>query len=233
MRVRVTLTFVTLLLALGVIGTPAARADGEWRALFDGASLDGWRGYGRATPGPGWIVEDGAIVLDVEPGTDTVTAGDLITVERFGDFELELEWKIEPGGNSGLFFGVREIARHEAAYATGIEMQILDDERHPDGNSPLTSAGACYALYAPAADVVRPAGEYNAVRLVVQDRRVEHWLNGVRIVEYVIGSDDWNARVADSKFAGRWHFARYRQGHIGLQDHTDRVWFRNIRIREL
>ncbi len=233
MRVRALLLLIVPQLAPGAAGSTPAPADGEWRALFDGRTLDGWRGYGSAAPGPGWIVEDGAIVLDVGPDTDTVTAGDLITVERFGNFELELEWKIEPGGNSGLFFGVREIPRHDAAWASGVEMQILDDERHPDGNSPLTSAGACYALYAPVADVVRPAGEYNEVRLVVDNRRVEHWLNGVRIVEYVIGSDDWNARVADSKFADRWHFARYRHGHIGLQDHSDRVWFRNIRIREL
>jgi hypothetical protein len=144
-----------------------------------------------------------------------------------------LEWKISEGGNSGIFFGVREIEGQRVAYETGIEMQVLDDDGHADGARRETSAGSCYALYPPSRDVVRPVGEYNQVRISVRDSHVEHWLNGEKIAEYTIGSDDWNARVAASKFADWPHFARYRKGHISLQDHTDRVWFRNIRIREL
>lgn len=206
---------------------------GNWVELFNGENLDGWRGYNADTPGAEWIVEDGAIVLDVDEDTDEMTAGDLITEKQYRNFELELEWKVPEAGNSGIFYGVREIPGHEVAYETGIEMQVLDDERHPDGRVPETSAGACYGLYGPGDKTLRPVGEYNTARLIVKDGHVQHWLNGEKIVEYVIGSDDWNERVANSKFAEWEHFARYRRGHIGLQDHTDRVWFRNIRIREL
>jgi hypothetical protein len=206
---------------------------GEWVELFNGHDLDGWRSYNAEMPASGWIVEDGAIVLEVDEDTTEMTAGDLITAKQYENFELELEWKISEGGNSGIFYGVREIPGQEVAYETGIEMQILDNERHQDGKNPETSTGACYALYPPTEDVTRPVGEYNQVRLIVDDGHVEHWLNGEKIVEYVIGSDDWNERIANSKFADWEHFAKYREGHIGLQDHTDRVWFRNIRIREL
>lgn len=208
-------------------------ASSEWVELFNGENLEGWRSYNQDGPDSTWIVEDGAIVLNVDDDTDETTGGDLITADQYENFELELEWKISEGGNSGVFYGVREIEGHEVAYESGIEMQILDDDRHVDGKTPETSAGACYALYAPVGKNLRPVGEYNQVRLVVNNGNVEHWLNGEKIVSYVIGSDNWNRRIADSKFAGWEHFAKYRKGHIGLQDHTDRVWFRNIRLREL
>ena len=208
-------------------------AAGEWIDLFNGRNLNGWRSYGGGEPNEAWVIEDGVLFLDVDADTEETTGGDLITEDQYENFELELEWKLTEGGNSGIFYGVREIEGHEVAYETGIEMQILDDDRHPDGRLPETSAGACYALYGPAKDVVRPVGEFNKARLVVKDGHAEHWLNGQKIVEYEIGSEDWNRRVAESKFADWEHFARYRRGHIGLQDHTDPVWFRNIRIREL
>jgi hypothetical protein len=205
----------------------------EWKALFNGKNLEGWRSYGETEPNPAWIVEDGAIVLDADENTTSTTGGDLITDDQYENFELELEWKISKGGNSGVFFGVQEFPGQDVAYETGIEMQILDNDNHADGKMPETSAGACYALYAATEDVVRPVGEYNEVRLLVRDGNVEHWLNGHKIVEYQIASEDWTRRVAASKFADWPHFARTRKGHIALQDHTDRVWFRNIRLREL
>lgn len=205
----------------------------EWIELFNGSDLDGWRSYNEDAANPAWIVEDGAIVLDVDDETEEMTGGDLVSERQFENFELELEWKLSEGGNSGVFYRVREMPEHDVAYLTGIEMQILDDARHVDGGEPKTSAGACYALYPPTTDAARPVGEWNSVRLVVDNGHAEHWLNGQKIVEYVIGSDEWNERVAASKFADWEHFAEYPRGHIALQDHTDRVWFRNIRIREL
>lgn len=205
----------------------------EWKVLFNGENLDGWRSYGEEAPNPAWIVEDDAIVLDADENTTSATGGDLITEDQYENFELELEWKISEGGNSGIFFRVQEIPGQNVAYESGVEMQILDNDNHADGKIPETSAGACYALYAASEDVVRPVGEYNKVRLIVRDGNVEHWLNGHKIVEYQIGSEDWARRVATSKFADWLHFARYSKGHIALQDHTDRVWFRNIRLREL
>ena len=213
--------------------TLSQQAPGEWIELFNGENLDGWRSYGKATPNPAWIVEDGAIVLDADESTTSMTGGDLITNGQYESFELELEWKISSGGNSGIFFGVREIDGQNVAYETGVEMQVLDDDNHADGEQAITRAGACYALYAGSENIVRPVGQYNEVRLVVRGAYVEHWLNGRKIVEYEIGSDDWANRVAASKFADWEHFARYRKGHIALQDHTDRVWYRNIRLREL
>jgi hypothetical protein len=211
----------------------ADQAAGEWVVLFDGSNLDAWRGFNKDAPGAGWKIEDGALVLDVGPDVEEMTAGDLITRDQYENFELELEWKISEGGNSGIFYGVREYPDQDVAYETGIEMQVLDDSRHPDGKVPETSAGACYALYAPENKELRPVGEWNSVRLVVKDGHAEHWLNGKKIVEYQVGSDDWNRRVANSKFADWEHFAEFRRGHIGLQDHSDRVWYRNIRIRTL
>jgi hypothetical protein len=202
-------------------------------ALFNGKDLDGWHSYGAGAARPGWVVQDGAIMLDPGNDVEEQTGGDLLTNAQFDDFELELEWKITEGGNSGIFYGVQEIEGQDVAYLTGIEMQVLDDAHHADGKNPATSAGACYALYAPLQSMARPVGEFNEVRLIVSDGYVEHWLNGTKIVSYDIGSDDWNARVAKSKFADWPHFAKYRKGHIALQDHTDKVWFRNIRIREL
>ena len=240
MPIRNVTAIITCLVLLGGCNSGAPQeesmsrpAAGEWTVLFNGENLDGWRSYGETAPGSAWIVEDGSIVLDADETTSSMTGGDLITDSQYENFELELEWKISTGGNSGIFFGVREIEGQRIAYETGVEMQILDNDNHVDGELPETSAGSCYALYAPAENVLRPVGEFNEVRIIVRDASVEHWLNGEKIVEYSIGSKDWADRVAASKFSDWQHFARYRKGHIALQDHTDRVWFRNIRLREL
>lgn len=239
MPVKLFCSFIVITLLIGcsregTVEESAPRTAGaEWTVLFDGTSLAGWRSYNETEPGAEWIIEDGAIKLNVDDRTETMTGGDLITDGQYENFELELEWKITEGGNSGIFFGVREIEGHEVAYLTGIEMQVLDDDVHPDGQNPETSAGSSYALYPPTADVLRPVGEYNAVRIVVNNMEVEHWLNGTKVAAYTIDSPDWQERIAASKFADWEHFGIYRKGHIGLQDHTDPVWYRNIRIREL
>ncbi|MDH3222839.1 MAG: DUF1080 domain-containing protein [Gemmatimonadota bacterium] len=203
--------------------TPAEAAEG-WRLLS--TSLEGWRGYMREDVPGGWTAENG--VLTFSPGGE---GGDLITRDQFESFELALEWKIEPGGNSGIFYRVVEEGRY--AYWTGPEMQILDNARHPDGRSPLTSAGANYGLHAPPGDFTRPVGEWNEARIVVRGSDVEHWLNGQRVVSYTLGSPEWEALVAGSKFTEWPGYGQADRGHLGLQDHGDPVWFRNIRVRAL
>ncbi|MDJ0652598.1 MAG: DUF1080 domain-containing protein [Xanthomonadales bacterium] len=196
----------------------------DWQPLFDGQTLSGWRGYHDQSVPNGWRVEDG--LLHFSSGR-----GDLVTVETFSDFELSLEWKISEGGNSGIFYLAALGA--DQIYMSAPEMQVLDDERHRDGKDPLTSAGANYGLHPAPRGVVKPAGQWNAARIKVEDERIEHWLNGQLMVEYTIGSPEWQALVDDSKFTDWPEYGKSRTGHIGLQDHGDPVWYRNIRIRRL
>jgi hypothetical protein len=204
--------------------TDAERAEG-WRLLFDGKTTAGWRGYGRPTmPDDGWSVVDGAL-------TRTGRGGDIVTLDTYRDFELALEWKVPPGGNSGIFY--RAIEDSNAIYMSAPEYQVLDDAAHVDGRNPLTSAGAAYGLYAPPRGVVRPAGEWNQTRIVVRGSRVEHWLNGQQVVEYELQSADWKAKVAASKFKDWATYGTAAGGYLGLQDHGDRVQFRSIKVRSL
>jgi hypothetical protein len=200
------------------------QVDEGWRLLFDGRTTAGWRGFRQQGMPDGWQIVDGAL-------TRVAAGGDIVTSDQYEDFELALEWKLAEGGNSGIMFHVAEDA--EQTYHTGPEMQVLDDERHRDGQNPLTSAGSNYALHAPSQKTVKPIGEWNEVVLRVQDGRVEHWLNGVKVVEYELGSADWERRVAASKFTEWPRYGRTGRGHIALQDHGDWVAYRNIRIRPL
>jgi hypothetical protein len=202
-----------------------ARPDTSWQPLFDGASLAGWQG--QRTPGvipAGWAVVDGAITR-VGPGED------LVTVAQYASFVLEFEWMVTPGGNSGVFYRVDPEV--EVTYMSAPEYQVLDDAAHRDGASRLTSAGAAYGLYASPAGHTRPVGTWNQGRIVVDGARVEHWLNGTRLLAYELGSPDWEARVRASKFSAWPRYGRAARGRIGLQDHGDRVAFRNLRLAEL
>jgi hypothetical protein len=203
--------------------TPKETASG-WRLLFDGKTTRGWRGFLQDSAPAGWQVVDGAL-------TRVASGGDILTREKFRNFELTLEWNIAPGGNSGIFY--RGSEDDNAIYWTAPEMQVLDDAGHVDGKSRLTSAGALYDLYPPPPGVVKPAGQWNQVRIVVKGKHIEQWLNGVKVVECELGSPDWDAKVKASKFAGHPHFGRNPTGYIGLQDHGDRVAYRNIKIRVL
>jgi len=201
--------------------TEQERAQG-WRLLFDGTTTEGWRGFrSRAMPA-GWQVVDGAL-------TRVAEAGDIVTLDTFSDFELAFDWKIPPGGNSGVLFRVSEDV--EQAWNAGPEYQILDNAGHPEGLQPETAAGADYALHPPFRDVTRPPGEWNQGRIVVSGDHVEHWLNGEKVVDYEIGSDEWMARVSVSKFAPFPNFGRVRKGRIALQDHDTEVAYRNIKIK--
>src|SRR6266853_6251054 len=203
--------------------TAEQRASG-WRSLFDGTNTAAWRGYKEASLPAGWQVVDGTL-------TKSGSVGDLLTKDQFGNFELALDWKLGPGGNAGVFY--RGTAEYDHIYWSAPEYQLLDDAGHPDGKSRLTSAGAAYAVYPSPAGVVKPANQWNEVRLVVKGKHVEHWLNGVKVVEYEFGSPDWTAKVKASKFASPPHSGRNTTGYIGLQDHGDQVAFRNVKIRVL
>jgi Domain of Unknown Function (DUF1080) len=203
--------------------TSAERAAG-WRLLFDGRTTDGWRGFRLNNMPDGWKVVDGAL-------TRVAAAGDILTTQKFKNFELDLEWKISEGGNSGIFY--RGSEDEDAIYWTAPEMQVLDDAHHEDGKSRLTSAGANYGLYEAPAGIVKPAGQWNQVRLIVNGRHVEHWLNGVRMLQYELYSPDWEIKVRDSKFAAHPKYGRNAEGYIGLQDHGDWVAFRDIKIHVL
>jgi hypothetical protein len=192
-----------------------------WKLLFDGKTTEGWRNYKKSEIGSGWKVTDGALTRTAEG------AGDIITKDEYGAFELSLEYKISKGGNSGLMFHVGE--EGNAPWHTGPEIQIQDNEAGRDPQK----AGWLYQLYKSDTDATKPAGEWNQLRIVISPEKCEQYMNGVKYCEYVKGSDDWNARVAKSKFAKMPQFGKLTRGHICLQDHGNEVAFRNIKIRVL
>lgn len=217
-----------LLSSLALIAScalPSAAA--EWTVLFDGEPTDQLRGYKqKAFPTNGWAIEDGA--LRAVPGRGV----DLVTVEKFKDFELEFEWKTSPGGNSGVMYRVAESAG--APYMTGPEYQLLDDDKHPDGKNPKTSSGSLYALIAPNKEKkLVPVGEWNSTRIVFKNNRVEHWLNAAKVVEYEWGGAEVKELVPKSKFAGWKDFMTQSEGYIDFQHHGQELWLRKIRVRKL
>jgi hypothetical protein len=199
---------------------------GGWQLLFDGRTADRWVGFKKDALPEGWQVEDGCLVRKEK-------AGDIVTRDAFADFELAIEWKISEGGNSGILFRVTD--SHDAVWQTGHEMQVLDNDRHRDGQNPLTMVNSCYALYPPKdeKDWCNPVGEWNQVRIVADGPHVEFWCNGTKVVGFRIGSDEWTKRVADSKFAKFAGFGTKPEGRIALQDHGDWVAYRNIKVRPL
>lgn len=205
-----------------------AGESGESIRLFNGTNFDGWVMTDGSPVNDGWEVVDGEIHLKPFDGT---RFGSIRTKETYGSFELEFEWRVAAGGNSGVKYRAREADSRFGRNFYGCEYQLLDDAGHKNGRKPITSAGALYGLYPPdaAAKKLRPVGEFNRSRIVVDGSRVEHWLNGQKIVEAVIGSGDWDARVRKSKVADVADFAR-QPGSILLQEHLSEAWFRNIRL---
>jgi hypothetical protein len=206
-------------------------ADG-WQLLFDGKTLNGWKGYTREPIPASWKVENGSILARREQGK---SAGDIVTTRQFGDFELLFSWKMTPGNNSGVIYRVTD--EYAQAWQSGPEFQVLDNTTHLDGLNPLASSGACYAVFAPAKDVTRPVGEWNHARILAQGKHVEHWLNGEKLLEYEVGSDRWLAHVKTSKFFptayGEANWGKAAAGYIGLQDYGGAIEFRDIKIRPL
>lgn len=219
----------TSLLTAALTSLPLAsvQAATGWTKLFDGHSTAAWRGYGtNSFPSDCWVVRRG--VLKTVPGHEH----DLITREQYQDFELELEWQVAVGANSGIMYHVTE--EFPETYYTGPEMQIVDDDNSDDGKNPLTAAGSLYDLVAPTnKKKLNPAGEWNRARVIVKGHHVEHWLNGAKIVEYELGSPELNAMIANTKFKDWPRFAKAETGYIALQNHGGEVSFRKIRVRRL
>jgi hypothetical protein len=206
--------------------TSAEEADG-WKLLFDGKTTTGWRGWKQATAPDGWKAIDGAL-------TRVAKAGDLITVDKYGSFDFAFEWRLAQNGNSGVFFHVAEAQDLPSTFTTGPEYQLLDNDGHPDAkNGPDRFAGGNYALHAPVNGVPKPIGQWNQSRLLVNGPHVEHWLNGVKVVEYELWSADWKDRVSKSKFNTMPRYGLEKTGHIALQDHGNEVAFRNLKLKNL
>lgn len=206
-------------------GVAADTGTAGWRPLFDGRTTAGWRGYRSHTAPPGWRAVDGTLHKDS-------VIGDIFTADQFGDFELAFDWKLSAAGNAGAFY--RGTEEYDHIYWSAPEYQLLDDAAHVDGKNRLTSTGAAYGLYPAPPGVVKPAGEWNASRIVARGNQVEHWLNGQKLLEYELESPDWKAKVKASKFVDYPNYGRAKKGYIGFQgDHEGVLSLRDIRIREL
>ncbi|MFT4518900.1 MAG: hypothetical protein ACI9JM_001289 [Halioglobus sp.] len=195
-----------------------------WRLLFDGQSLSQWRSYQAETLDPGWAVENGCLAR-VGGG------GDIISREQFGNFELKLEWRISDSGNSGIFLRGDESGK--TIHYTGYEMQVLDNEGHWDASNATHRSGAYYDMIAPDHDTSQPVGYWNRVHIIARGPAVEFWLNEKMTASFEQGSEQWQAFYTQSKFTDRPAYGTLLKGHIGFQDHWDKVWFKNIRVLEL
>ncbi len=205
------------------------QSDKQQQILFNGKTTQGWHTYLKSDATPAWAVVDGTLQLNPKAEGQ----GDLVTDQEYENFELSLEWNISEGGNSGIIFGVHEDPAFRATYDTGIEMQVLDNKNAEDNKKANHLAGSLYDLKAPAKDVAKPAGEWNAVKLRKQNGNLTFWQNGVKIIETQMGSAEWQTMVENSKFKTWKNFAKYPKGRIALQDHGHEVSFRNIKIKQL
>jgi hypothetical protein len=209
------------------------KQDGRWEILFDGKGTEKWRSKSGADfPSKGWKVENGLLFLDDKGG------GDIITREKFGNFELFFEFNFTEGANSGIKYFVDTIINTETGNSifNGPEYQIIDDYGHEqikDDPNGLSSTASAYLLYPPKNKKLNPHGQWNTGAIIAKNGNVEHWLNGVRVLKYKPGSKDFNKRKAETKFKNDQYYGEVKSGHILLTDHNDKVYFRNIKIRKL
>lgn len=207
-----------------------------WILLFDGETTSGWTNYGVDTIGSDWQVIDGMLHLDVSEKSEwqSIYGGDIVTDDTYSNFHLKLEWKISPGGNSGIMFHVQEdTVKYKYPWLTGPEMQILDDEAHPDGKISSHNAGDLYDLISSTKPSANPVGEWNQAAILVQNEHLDLYLNGINVVSTPLWDTTWTNLINESKFIDMPDFGTFKEGKIALQDHGDPVWFRNIKIKKL
>ena len=204
----------------------------EWISLFDGATLNGWHVYNGGDINSHWSVEDGVLAF---AGREGSVEYNIVTDKEYTNFRLSLEWKISENGNSGIMWGVVEDKEITYPYDTGIEIQVLHNEGHPDGKFPSHRAGALYDMIVPPSNITKPVGEWNHCEIYINHNTNEGkaWLNGTLTAEFPLSGEKWNEMIANSKFKDWEHFAKSKTGRICLQDHEDKVWYRNIKIQEL
>lgn len=204
-------------------------ADAEWQVLFDGKTTNGWHSYGKTTVGTAWKAADGVLFLDTAHNDKK----DLVTNEEFENYDLKLEWKISPKGNSGIIFNVKEDTAYKNTYETGPEMQVLDNDGHADGKIIKHRAGDLYDLISCSKETVKPVGEWNEVEIILNNGKLDFFLNGTNVVSTTMWDDNWKKMVAGSKFKNMPAFGTVKKGRIALQEHGHMVSFRNIRIKKL
>ena len=216
--------------------TGAEKAAG-WRLLFDGKTFDGWRGFHSDKVPAGWAIEDGCIKKVPAQGELGQAGGDLITGDQFDNFEFSIEWKLSKGANSGLNYLVSVSLPPTGRSGVSFEYQVLDDLNHPDAKAGIAgnrTSGSLYDLIpASKAKKLKPIGEFNRTRIIVKGNHIEHWLNGVKVVEFERGGEKLKQHIPESKFKNTKGFGETAKRHILLQDHGDAVWYRNIKIRTL
>jgi hypothetical protein len=212
--------------------TDAEKQQG-WKLLFDGKTATGWHTYNKKSFGPAWKIVNGNLFCDTTYHVPKGKEGDICTNGVYENFDLKYQWKISKNGNSGVMFGVQESPKYEAPYLTGPEMQVLDNEGHPDGKIHKHRAGDLYDLIASSSEPVHAVGEWNDAEIKLDHGTLNLYLNGVNVVTTTLWDANWNALVKASKFKQWPSFAKSKSGHIDLQDHGNNVWFRNIKIKTL
>ncbi|HYF32723.1 MAG TPA: DUF1080 domain-containing protein [Chitinophagaceae bacterium] len=214
--------------------TDAQKSEG-WQLLFDGTTKNGWHVYNNKSDGAAWKVANGVLYLDTAQKKDwqVVGGGDIVTDEEFENYHFKVEWKVTPGGNSGIIFNIKEDPKYEHTWHTGPEMQVLDNAGHADSKINKHRAGDLYDLISASPETVKPAGEWNLAEIVSNKGTLEFYLNGTKVVSSTMWDDNWKKMIAASKFKQWPDFGTYKKGRIGLQDHGDHIEFRNIMIRKL
>ena len=201
-----------------------------WQILFDGKTTKGWHTYGKSTTNDRWKIADGALYVD----SSIKEGGDIVTDEEFDNFDLKLEWKISKNGNSGIIINIHEDAeKYKETYKTGPEIQVLDNDGHPDGKITKHRAGDLYDLIKSSSEPVKPVGEWNDVEIINNQGKLQIFVNGTNVVTTTMWDDNWKQLIAGSKFKNMPGFGTFKKGKIALQDHGNTVWYRNIKIKKL